>query len=92
MKRFKPVQVPHLHGEEIGRDDLIPMSTKKLFPGRFLISLGRRFNAVTLQNIRDSRARNAMSQVSQGTLKSAVTPTAILCGHSNNEVRNLRRS
>src|SRR5215467_10942022 len=66
------------------------MSTKKLFPARFPISLGRWFNAVALQNVRDSRARDDMSQVSQGTLKSPVTPTAILFGHSNNEVRNLR--
>jgi hypothetical protein len=38
---------PYLHREKIGRDNRIPMATRKFFPGRFPTSLGRRFNAAS---------------------------------------------
>ena len=67
------------------------MPAKKLFPRRFAIPLGRRFNAMTLQNIGDCRARHGVSQIGQRAVNAAVTPTAILFGHTQNEIRNFGR-
>src|SRR5262245_10426181 len=47
---------PNLDREEIGRDDLSPMSTKELFPCRLSISLRRRFDAIPFQNVCDCRS------------------------------------
>jgi len=61
-------------------DDLSPMATKKLFPGRFTISLRRRFDAMPLQDIGNRRAPDCISQIGQCALDPRVTPTAILLG------------
>src|SRR5437660_10934728 len=51
------------------------MPAKKLFPRRFAIPLGRRFNAMTLQDVGDCRARHGVSQIGQRAVNAAVTPT-----------------
>jgi hypothetical protein len=78
---------PHLHREEIRRNDLRPMSTEKLLQCRFPMSFWCRLNAMALQNVRYSRACNAMPEIRECTLNSAVTPTLILFCHANDKTR-----
>jgi hypothetical protein len=80
---------PHFDGEEIARDQLIPMSIEKLFPGRLTISFGCRLDAMPFQDIRDCRVRQNMAEVYHCTLNPPITLRAIFLSDTNNEFRNL---
>jgi len=62
---FESGASPDLDGEKIGGDDLSPMASKKLFPGRLSSSLPRRFDATPLQDIGNRRAPDCVSQIGQ---------------------------
>src|SRR5207244_13045535 len=82
---------PAPHREEVGRVELRPMPAMKLFSRRFAIPLGRRFNAMMFQNVGDCRARHGVTQIGQRAVNPAVSPTAILFGHTENEIRDFGR-
>ena len=50
-----------LDGEEVCRDNHLPMTGQKLLPGGLPITFGRRFQTVLLQNVGDGATRDLMA-------------------------------
>ena len=76
---------PDFDGKEIRRNDQIPVALEELFPGRFSIPLGCRFDAVPSQHSGDRAPSTLVPQVGQCTLQPAVTPIAILLCHADHQ-------
>ena len=45
-----------------------------------------------LQNVSDCGVGEDVAQIGERTLNPPITPSTVFSGHTNNEVRNLRRS
>ena len=59
---------PDFDGEEVRRNNQVPMALEELFPGRFSVPLGCRLDAVAAQNSGNRAPSALMPQVGQCTL------------------------
>ena len=71
--------------EEARPNYKVAMTLEELFPGRFSIPLGCRFDAVPSQHSGDCAPGTLVPQVGQCTLQPAVTPIAILLCHADHQ-------
>ena len=65
------------------------MPQEELFPGTLSVSLGRRFQAVFLQNVGHRAACHLMAQTTGRSLYPTVPPIPVLRGHADNQLADL---
>src|SRR4051812_47406549 len=76
---------PDFDGEEVRRNDQVPMTLEELHPGRFSISLGCRFDTVPSEDSSDRTPSALMPQVGQRTLQPTVAPIPIFLCHTDHQ-------
>src|SRR5882672_8127616 len=86
---FQPAGRPHLDGEKVTRDNLIPMPVEELLPRRLSAPFRSRFNSMASQNARDCIVCEPMSQIRQGSLNPPIAPILIFLCHPSHEFCNL---
>ena len=90
---FESSASPDLDGEKVRSDDLSPMPAKKLFPRRFTISLGRWFDAMSLQNVgkgfRSNDRGNLFQNLTSKTFRFRGKPATLVVRKSQPLITNL---
>ena len=76
---------PDLYGEEVRRDDQVPMPLQELLPRRLSIALRRRLDPMPFQDRRDRTMSDLVPRVGQGSLDAPIAPIAILPGQSHDQ-------
>jgi hypothetical protein len=80
---------PHFHREEVSSGEDVPMNFQELLPGRPLLPLRSRFNAVLLEDGGDGPAPDLVAQIRERALNPRIAPVAIRRRHADNQLPNL---
>ena len=85
-ERNESTRSPDLDREEVGSGDHIPVGFEELTPRRSLASLRSGVDFILFQDVADSGAPDAMTNVVECPLDSCVSPSAILPCHADDQV------
>src|SRR5712691_849506 len=79
-----------LDGEEVRRDEHLPVHLEEFRPTRpCLSSLGRRVDVMATQDVTHGNLVDVMPEVGQRTLDTLIPPTGVLLSHAHDELLDL---
>ena len=64
----------------------LPMPGEELLPSGLPVALGRWFESMFFQNVGDRAARHFLTQVSQGSLDSSISPVTVVHGNRDDQL------
>ena len=85
QEALQPLSGPDLNGKEVCFNNLVPMLSEKLLPGRLPNSFGSRLDRIALQNVGNSAACQFMTEIRQRTLDAQITPGTVFRRHTDNQ-------